>query len=268
MHIHSLYTLLLLLVSVVADVSITKPTAGQSFSGLGGTTITVLWIDDTSDSDSKLSLSKVTKYSIVLCTGSNNNINAVKSYTTTLPADSLTYDMKIQSSDVPNGIYFVQVYAQFADGFTIHYTPRFTLTGMSGLANTLTFPTALLTATGDVPQAQLQVGGTQVSVDSHSFTVPYTLQTGKTRYAPMQTQPGTQVTYTMYSTRLPTSAYTPYSSLSPSPNVYSTITPGWSYAVTSLFNTAAIAAYPTYWYPASERVLQASLSSAKLKRWL
>lgn len=269
MHIQNLWSLFLVLAFAVADVSITGPTSGSSFSGLGGTALfKVLWIDDTDDSSSDLSLSKVTKYSIVLCTGTNTNIQPLKTFTNSLSSSSLSYDANVQSGDVPNGVYFVQVYAQFDNGYTIHYTPRFALTGMNGQANTLTFPTNLLSVTGDIPDAQLQVGGTQQTIDSHSFTVPYTLQTGRTRYAPMQTQPGTAVTHTMYSTRYPSSAYTPYASLSPSPNVYSTITPGWSYPVTSLYNTAAVAPYPTYFYPASERVVKAKLSSAKNKRWL
>lgn len=269
MALKQLWSLLFLFAYALADVSILQPAVGSTFSGLGGTaTFTVLWIDDTDDKDSPTSLSKVSKYSIVLCTGSNSNIKPLKTLTTSLTSSSLSYDASVLSSDVPNGIYFVQVYAQFPDGYTIHYTPRFSLTGMNGQTNTITFPASLLSISGDGPDAQLQVGGTQISINSASFTVPYTLQTGKTRFAPMQMQPGTLVTHTMYSTRHPTSAYTPYTSLSPSPNVYSTITPGWSYAVTSLFNTAAIAAYPTYYYPASERVVQASLSSAKQKRWL
>lgn len=269
MKLHRLLSLFVLLVSVVADVSITNPTLSSSFSGLGGTALfEVLWIDDTDVTDSLTSLSKVTAYSIVLCSGSNTNIVSIKTLTTSLPSSSLSYNVNIQSGEVPNGIYFVQIYAVYPDGYTIHYTPRFALTGMNGQANALTFPASLLSVTGDNPDAQVQLGGALLSVDSASFAVTYTLQTGRTRYAPMQLQPGTSVTHTMYSTRLPTSAYTAYSSLRPSPNVYSTITPGWSYQVTSLFNSAALAAYPTYYYPASERVKPALLSSARQKRWL
>ncbi|RKP28468.1 cell wall synthesis KRE9KNH1 [Metschnikowia bicuspidata] len=269
MLLHSLWSLLLF-VYALADVSISQPIAGVSFSGLGGTvSFKVSWIDDTDNSDDTLSLSKVSKYLIVLCSGSNSNIKPVKTLSDSVASSARSYDASLLSTDVPNGNYFVQVYAQFANGYTIHYTPRFSLTGMSGQTATLTFAASLLTVAGeDGPDAQLQVGGTPVSINSASFTVPYDLQTGRTKYAPMQIQPGTVVTHTMYSTRYYTSAYTPFTSLSPSPNVYSTITPGWSYAVTSLFNSAAIAEYPTLYYPASQRVIQASLSSARKKRWL
>lgn len=262
---------------VLADVSISKPIKGQSYDATGGAvTVSVVWGDDTDDSDSSTSLSKVTKYAIVLCTGSNSQIISVKTFTTSLTSGSTLYDASIDPSVGPNGEYFIQVYAQYGSGVTIHYTNRFQLTGMSWSGSTFTapggstFPAALFSVTGDTPSPQVNVGGegTTAAIDSKSFTVPYTLQTGKTRFAPMQTQPGTSVSYTMYSTRHATSAYTPYASLSPSPNVYSTITPGWSYTVASSFNSAPVAAYPTYYYPASSRVQQASLSAAKKRRWL
>lgn len=270
MHFLDLWALLLFITFALADVSIVSPSAGSSFSGLGGTAqIKLLWLDDSDSSDDDTSLTKVSRYAIVLCTGPNDNIMGVKTITSKLSSTALSYDVNLQSTDVPNGIYFLQVYAQFDGGYTIHYTSRFTLTGMTGQTNTITFATSYLSMTGNIPEPQVMLaGGGATSINSASFTVPYTLQTGTIRYAPMQMQPGTAVTHTMYSTRHVTSAYTPYSSVSPSPNVHSTVTPGWSYTVTSFFNTAAVAEYPTYFYPASERVVQASLSSARQKRWL
>lgn len=274
MHLASLWVMLMALVAhVMADVSISSPPEGESYSASGGSAkVPVVWIDDTDDSDSSSSLSKVTKYAIVLCTGSNSNIQPIKTLTSSLSLDSLKYDASIDASVGPSGEYFIQVYAQFesTSSYTIHYTYRFELTDMTGSASLFTFAGSLFSVTGDSPTADLRVGGgtAATTYDSASFTVPYTLQTGKTRFAPMQTQPGTSISYTTYSNRHATSAYTPYTSLSPSPNVYSTITPGWSYAVTSLFNSASVAAYPTYYYPASSRVQQASLSAAKKRRWL
>lgn len=266
--IHSFW-FLLFLSKVFADVSISTPGTGKTFSGSSGTvSINVTWVDDTSDSSDDTSLDGVSSYAIVLCTGSSTNIKSVYSFTTTLLKTATTYDAELDSTDVPDGYYFIQVYAKFSLGYTIHYTPRFKLTGMEGTA-TFTFAASLLSVTGDAPSPQLDVGGDATSaIDSKSFTVPYTEQTGRTRYAPMQTQPGSSISHSMYSTRHATSAYTPYSSLSPSPNVYSTITPGWSYTVTSVYNTAAVAAYPTYYYPASSRVVAASMSAAKKKRWI
>lgn len=269
----SFWLLLVALVArVFADVSISEPATGNSYDATSGAVVvSVKWVDDTTDTGSATSLSKVTKYAIVLCTGTNTQIQPVKSFTTSLPSSSLLFDASIDKSTGPNGDYFIQVFAQYPSGYTIHYTNRFVLTGMTGAASLFTFPANMFSVTGQAPSPAFSINGEgtpTASIDSASFTVPYTLQTGQTRYAPMQTQPGTTITYTMYSNRHATSAYTPYTSLSPSPNVFSTITPGWSYTVTSTFNSASVAGYPTYYYPASSRVQQASLSAANKRRWL
>lgn len=270
MHIFSLWiTLLALIQLAVCDVDITSPTTGKSYSASSGSvTVTVKWDDDLDDSDDDASLDNVKKYSVVLCTGSNLLVKPVHSFTTALPSGTTTYDAVIEDTYGPDGDYFIQVYAVFTLGTTIHYTNRFALTGMTGKATTFTFSASLFSITGSHPTAQVNVGADAVTINSASFTVPYTLQTGKTRYAPMQTQPGSTVTYSMYSTRHATSAYTPYSTLRASPNVYSTITPGWSYTPLSKINNATIAGYPTYYYAASSRVTKAQLSSAKKRRWL
>lgn len=255
---------------VVADVDISDPSSGDSFSVLGGVAkVSIKWKDSSDDSDDSDSLSKVKSYAIVLCTGSNSNIGTVTTLEKSLLAKLTSYDAEIKSNAAPNGQYFIQVYAVFPDdGYTIHYTPRFKLTGMSGESNTFTFPASLFSVTGDQPSPVLQAAGGNTDVNSKSFSVTYTLQTGKTKYAPMQTQPATTVTATTFSRRHPTSAYTPYKSISPSPNALSTITPGWDYTVTSKVNTASVAGYPTYFYPASSRVKQATLSAQKKRRWL
>lgn len=270
MQLLSLFTLFAAFLRVaLADVSITEPTSGDSYSGSSGTaTFTVSWVDSTTDDDDDFSLSKVSLYAIVLCAGSNSAIKAVKSLTTSLLSSKLEYDVSLDASDVPDGNYFIQVYAKFSSGYSIHYSPRFTLEDMTGETSTLTFSASILSITGTQPSAQLANTGTTDSIDSALFTVPYTEQTGKTRYAPMQTQPGSSISYKLYSTRHATSAYTPYSTLLPSPNVYSTITPGWSYSVTSLMNSASVAGVPSYYYPASSRVVSATLSAAKKKRWI
>lgn len=260
------FSFVLLLRLAFADVDIQQPSK-SSYDGSGGTlSIDVSWKDD-DDSDSDTSLSNVQWYSIVLCTGSNSEIHPVYTVPNKVSAKKTSDTIEIDNDKLPNGIYFVQVYADFSQGHTIHYSSRFKVTGMKGEASTLTFKSNALTISGDSPGDQIDVdaGG---SINSASFTVPYTEQTGKTRYAPMQTQPGTKITATAYSRRQATSAYTPYKSLSPSPNVRSTITPGWSYSVTSKTNTNHQAPYPTYFYPASSRVKLATLSNAKRRRWL
>lgn len=261
-------TILLLVAKVLGDVSITAPKTGQSYSASGGSaTVDIKWIDSTDDDDDQFSLSKIKTYTISLCTGPST---AIECFATILKAESLDdteYQASVKSSLADDGYYFFQIYAVFPDSATtIHYTNRFELTDMTGSTNTLTVKN---TDTGTAPPAQTQ-GVDASSVDSKSFTVPYTAQTGKTRYAPMQLQPGTKAdTDGSWSRKFPTSAVTYFSTITPSPKVLSTITPGWSYTITSKANWAAPAPTPSIKYAPKDRVTKASLSSAaKSKRWL
>ncbi|PUU80589.1 hypothetical protein B9Z19DRAFT_1079022 [Tuber borchii] len=76
-------------------------------------------------------------------------------------------------------------------------------------------------------------------VMSASMAIPYTLQTGPTRYAPMQTQPGQSITATETRRQYPTSAYTIFTTRGPAPNIQTTVTQGWDYTLSSKINTAA-----------------------------
>lgn len=72
------------------------------------------------------------------------------------------------------------------------------------------------------------------------ISVTYTMQTGETRYAPMQTQPGTTITAKSASRPYPSSSYSVFKSGQwPQPNVQTTITAAWTYTRTSLVNTVS-----------------------------
>lgn len=252
-----------LLLAVVADFSFSSPDEGDSFSGSGGQALVqIKWTDDSDDGDD-FSLANVKTVTISLCSGPASSPSCFLTVQKPQKLSGTSFTATIQNDAAPDGNYFFQFYAVFAAGTSIHYTSRFKLTSMSGPVGTLKG----VTATGDSPDPQ--TSAESASIDSASFSIAYTAQTGKTRYAPMQTQPGSKVTMSAWSRRFPTSSYTPYSTLQPSPNVHSTITPGWDYTPASLTNTAAPAAYPTSFYAASSRVSKATLSSAaKKKRWL
>ncbi|RCK57991.1 Cell wall synthesis protein KRE9 [Candida viswanathii] len=263
----SLSILSSLLSKVSADVDITSPKGEDSYSGSSGAaTVKVAW-DDSDDSDSDKSLDNVKTYTILLCTGpdEDNTIQCLENALVDAQAiPDNSKEVEIKNTLVPNGYYYFQIYTVFnSGGVTIHYSPRFRLTGMTGPTGTL-----VVTKTGSAPDSYVS-GFASATVNSASFTVPYTLQTGKTRYAPMQTQPGSTVTATTWTMQFPTSAVTYYSTKLASPVVMSTITPGWSYTAESAVNYASVAPYPTNWYAASERVSKATISAAtKRRRWL
>lgn len=253
---------------VVADVDLTAPESGSTYTASGDSvTVTIKWTDDTDDDDSASSLSKVQSYTISLCYGAEDGtgtITCLKPILDDQKVSGKSYKALIDASTVPNGYYYFQVYATYSDGYSIHYTDRFQLKGMSGSS------TIKATATGDSPAAQVSIEGADGgSINSKSFSITYTLQTGKTRYAPMQMQPGSTVTHSKYSTRYPTSAVTYFSTKGKSPVVYSTITPGWSYSRKSHTNLATAQSFETSHYAASDKVKQATLSAGdKRKRWI
>ena len=265
-HLAILTLLSSLLAPVFADVEITSPEEGDKFSGSSGkATIIVKW-DDNSDSDSDMSLDNVKSYTLSLCT----NGSPIQCLDPTIKQKEITSNtatVSVEQNDVPSGYYFIQVYTLFTNGgSTINYTPRFRLTDMEGTSGTL-----VVTVTGDQPGGQTSGFGQTTGSDiSKSFTVPYTLQTGRTRYAPMQMQPGSTVTATTWTRKFPTSAVTYYSTKHTKPVVHSTITPGWSYTASSEVNWATVAPYPTNWYAASGRKLsKASITATKKrKRWI
>ncbi|CAI5758859.1 unnamed protein product [Candida verbasci] len=269
--------LILLIINLIkADVDITSPKSGDSFSGSSGkASFQVSWKDD-SDSDDQKSISNVQTYTISLCTGENSQIQCWPTPLVDkrqISGSEPSVDIELDQSDYPNGYYYIQIYSEFSgSAYTIHYSQRFRLTDMSGsnvVNKQTTTATFSMSVTGAQPGDQA-VGFASASVDSASFTVPYTLQTGRTRYAPMQMQPGSKVTATTWTRKFPTSSVSYYSTKMKSPNIQSTITPGWSYTAESAVNYATIAPYPTNWYAASERVSQATISGAtkRKRRWL
>ncbi|KAI6852184.1 hypothetical protein KC350_g1133 [Hortaea werneckii] len=74
--------------------------------------------------------------------------------------------------------------------------------------------------------------------------VPYPLQTGLTKYAPMQPIPPTKITKKQYSPLYPTSAVTIATTWLPNPTIVTTVTASQTFSVSSMENTAAPASNP------------------------
>ena len=262
-------TLLFLTGRVYSDVSISKPLTGQTYQvSSGKVTVPISWIE----SNAVPKLSNIKSYTFTLCSGPNSDIFAVHKLADGISSSDITdfsYEVDIDSSYGKDGQYYVQVYAEIDKGYTIHYTNRFTLKGMTGSY------TPSVGAITDPPSGQTSIAGTGqtgiASIDSRSFSVSYTMQTGLTRYAPMQLQPGSTVTKdkSQWSRRYPTSAVTYYTSLRPSPSQVSTITPGWSYTMSSLVNYASPALSPSAnggWYNPSSKLVKPTVSTPS--EWL
>lgn len=270
------HTLLLLCLAWVgsADFKLSLPSKGQSYSVSNGkASVKVAWTDD----GDTPSLDKLNSVTFVLCTGPSSSIVAFLTIKKGLTAadlegggtsggDKKSITLDIDASAGASGVYFIQVYAVYGTGNTIHYTNRFALKGMTGSKK----PSGSLSDASPLPikdpagnNAVTAAAALTLPLDhSKSYTVPYTLQTGLIRYAPMQMQPGTTITAKSWKRQYPTSAVTYYSAYRTSLDCLSTNTPGWSYTRESALNYASPALDPAYvgsWYPATKKVVQPTL---------
>lgn len=247
------------------DVEITSPGEGQSYKATtSGLQITIEWKDD----GNSPTLDTAVDFVFALCYGLNSEINCnpissyVKSDELQKTSDGYSYEVTIPVAQYANGQYYFKVAMDLPNqGYTNHYSPRFSLSNMQG-----TTPNTVTDSGVPSPQTSTANQNTATSIDTRSFTVPYTMQTGIWRYAPMQMQPPTKVTKSTWSTRFPKSSVTYYTSLRASLDHLSTITPGWSYTYTSDFNYASHAPMPSDnggWYdPKSKLTLTARKTNA------
>ncbi|CAI4043493.1 hypothetical protein SKDZ_10G0430 [Saccharomyces kudriavzevii ZP591] len=263
-----LCALVFLITCVFADVNVVSPHSKATFSPSGGTvSIPIEWMDN----GAYPPLAKFASFTFTLCTGPNNNIQAVAIIASKIKPSQLTLDGSVYSYTATfpstlagDGQYYIQVYGWVDNqGSTTHYTPRFQLTSMGG-TTAYTFSDSV----APTPQTSIQTTTTNneqaTTIDSRSFTVPYTQQTGTSRFAPMQMQPNTKVTATTWTRKYATSAVTYYSTFGSLPQQGTTLTPGWSYTISSGMNYATPAAMPSDnggWYEPSKRL---SLSARKI----
>lgn len=256
---YSLLSLLVIIQQCAAMMTVDTPDGSTNFTVVGGeVTIPISWEDDGDDpSDDNIST-----YTFVLCTGDNDNIQSVASVKDIAASDitDSSYDAIFEGNVAKDGTFYIQIYSVFQNGgYMIRYSERFDISGMSGTIET--------SGSGSPPSGEINYDDDAAANHgdtSKSFTIPYTLQTGKTRYAPMQMQPNSKVTVSSWSRRFASSAVTYYSTIRPSPVVLSTVTPGWSYTMSSFINYASPAPFPSVvgWYAASERLVSATLDSS------
>lgn len=133
-----------------------------------------------------------------------------------------------------------------AGGTVINYSDRFSLSGMTGV-----FPASITTALANIkgtsgPPTQNQVAGAGAGAAGPAgpYTLPYTLQTGLTRYAPMAPLPPTKITKKNPSPQYPTSAVTFAKTFLPTPSIVTTLTQSQTASAASRVNTVILPLYP------------------------
>lgn len=130
-------------------------------------------------------------------------------------------------------------------GQYVVYSDRFAYSGMTG-KNILnpTVKKAATAVTGTAGPASEDniadadpAGATGTAVDNGQYDVEYTMQTGLTRYAPMQPVPGTKVTATNTKPMFPTSSVPIAKTRLPIPSQATTLTASQTFTTKMVENT-------------------------------
>ncbi|MDI1488957.1 MAG: Cell wall synthesis protein kre9 precursor [Ramalina farinacea] len=143
---------------------------------------------------------------------------------------------------------YIKIISAAPGGTIINYSDRFTLTGMTG-----TFPPNVQAGIKDIsgtdgpkPENNIVDAKDNPAAGANGATdAPYSMQTGLTKFAPMQRKPGTKITLKSASAQYPTTPYTIAKTALPTPKQVTTITASPTYTVASMENTAAALPGPT-----------------------
>lgn len=135
------------------------------------------------------------------------------------------------------------------DGGTVtNYSPRFTLTGMTGTTNeryvdqvqALGGSTNGPATVNDVVPKAADPQPAPVDPGLAGFGIPYNKQVGPTKYAPMQPVPPTKITAGNPTPLYPTSAFNIAQGKLPPPTILTTLTASQTFKVQSVENTVRI----------------------------
>ncbi|KAF7594290.1 hypothetical protein BBP40_009690 [Aspergillus hancockii] len=238
----SLLFVFFLLSTALADVEFTAPTGGTVIKS--GDIVTAHW----KDSGESPRISQLVQYDLYLSAG-GDTLGSRELYqedVAVLIKDgvfargnsvSFKIDPKV-GGNKPNA-YSLKMVASGPDAFVINYSDRFTLVDMTGafsphLENDIISPNAV-----DMQQElrKRQAVG--------AYTIPYQLQTGPTRYAPMAKKPGSTIPANKSPTpQFPTSAYDIATAYLSVPTVQTTVSATLTYSASSIENTASPAPHP------------------------
>ncbi|RKF79792.1 Cell wall synthesis protein KNH1 [Golovinomyces cichoracearum] len=244
----TLFSLVLLIFSLVyAYPQITSPSAGAFLSG--GVIFTVMW----AESGDPPTIPELTSYELYLYTGSNASPQQLTRVTSGIfsSGNSISVAIPLAVGGSMTNAYFLGLVTTSADKTTItSFSNRFTLTGMTG-----TFSDAIRIALEQVysstgPGVIKNVAAPVALADSlpeegDMWAIPYNLQFGPTKYAPMQPIPPTAITATNTEPLWPTSSVELAKTLLPIPSQLTTITQSQTFSLASHANTAAPASQPT-----------------------
>jgi hypothetical protein len=141
---------------------------------------------------------------------------------------------------------FLRMIATAKTGGTLTvYSPRFSYSGQKGKFKDIVL-TGMKTVKGNAGPPSVDAttkNGAPVAPDAELFDVDYAMQTGPTRYAPMQPIPGTKVTKKDAKPQYPTSSVPIAKSHLPIPTIETTVTQSQTHKVSSVANTVRLSSY-------------------------
>ncbi|KAF1926367.1 uncharacterized protein M421DRAFT_67686 [Didymella exigua CBS 183.55] len=233
---------------VSAGIKFKSPIAGAELTA--GTAIEIEW----EEGGTGPSISELTTYQLILVGGGQKDTEqqVVKVLTTAgnfaLGGNkaSALVETGLPGASKPANAYFIKMVAVGKTGgeFTT-YSDRFSYSGMTGAWGT-NVNTDDIDGT-DGPAAKdttSDAAGGAAGADG-DYDVAYTMQTGPTRYAPMQPIPPKTVTAKNTKPLYPTSSVQIATTFLPIPSIQTTITQVQTFSVSSVENTVAAASHPT-----------------------
>ncbi|QDS69771.1 hypothetical protein FKW77_010287 [Venturia effusa] len=235
---------------VHADVKFTSPAGGETFTG--GGSIKAAW----TDSGNAPSISDLSTYQLFLCAGGNDPGTFIQLASITekgLFSNGNTAEGTVAAGvgdDAPANAYFLKMISVASTGGTVtNYSPRFSLSGMTG-----TFPANVQLGAKGVsgasgPPSDNQIAGAGGAVPAggvaESFSLPFAEQTGPIRYAPMQKYPPTKITAKTKTPLYATSPYTVATTYLPILQGVTTQTGSVTWSFSQYENTVAAAPAPS-----------------------
>lgn len=234
-----------------AGISFTKPAAGTTLTA--DTAIEVAW-EESSDGPK---LADLATYELFLMAGGDaaGEFDVVHPITTqgAFTAGNIASGLipSTAGESTSKNAYFVKIQAVGKNGGQlIAYSSRFSYSGMTGA-----FSAVIKKGVSDISgtagpkgsDTTVKAGAANPAAPADGdYDVEYTMQTGLTRYAPMQPVPSKKVTATGTPAPLyPTSSVVIAKTRLPIPSIQTTITQSQTYSVSSRVNTVPAQSHPT-----------------------
>lgn len=186
------------------------------------------------------------------CTSLTHPQTILLTFTSTGDFSTSTYSADITDLTIggnTENAYFLRTIGVAPGGVVYNFSPRFTLSSMTGTFSTA-IQTALSSVSGtsgpDTVNAIVAAGSAAAAPAAGSFSIAYTMQTGPIRYAPMAKVAPSKITAKGNARAYPTSDYSVWlRSGMPAPDASQTVTDAFTFSTNSVEPTIAVQSMPT-----------------------